>query len=183
MVGGGVARADDGSYLPGAWPPCVSLAEWEQAQALRASRAGAAATTRRPDGRYPLTGLVRCVRCDRRMVGSAVAGYRMYACTSPSRLLPHDCTRRIGAQSLEAFVENAAIRALHAIDPAARRPTALDGVTTGPDAELAWQRLSPARRTAVVHHLFAVVRIDASSTSRGVFDPTRVDAVRRGAAL
>ncbi|WP_344460806.1 recombinase family protein [Kitasatospora kazusensis] len=181
VLRGKVARTDDGGYLYGAWPPCVGLAEWEQVREMRASRAGAAASARRPDERYPLTGLVRCARCDRRMVGSAVAGYRMYACTTPSRLLPRQCTRRIGAQSLEAFVEQAAALALRTLDPAALgHPPALDGVTTGPDAVRQWRRLSPDRRAAAVHQLFEAVLIDASSTSRGVFDPGRVRTARRG---
>ncbi|MDH6579126.1 recombinase family protein [Kitasatospora sp. MAP5-34] len=207
IVRGKPARNDDGSYVLANWPAVVSIADWENAQLKRAELAQAASAARRPDAEYPLTGLVRCARCERHMVGSAIAGFRTYACTTPSRLQPQPCSRRIAAQSLETHMEQEALRVLRTLEdgfdpqlalvttPVAtphpdaprtvraahqtvvvRAADALDGVPTGPDAERTWHQLSPARRTAVVRFLFPTIRIEASSTSRSVFDPTRVHA-------
>ncbi|MCX4750847.1 recombinase family protein [Kitasatospora sp. NBC_01287] len=52
---------------------------------------------------------------------------------------------------------------------------ALHGVPLGAAARSGWSGLTPARKAAVFRHLFASIRISASATSRGVFDPTRIE--------
>ena len=50
----------------------------------------------------------------------------------------------------------------------------LDGIVTGPDAAAAWSRLPEARRRAVLRFLFASVEIGVKTTSRSVFDTSRI---------
>ena len=114
---GAAARGPDGRYLPGTWPPCVSVSQWEQARVLRLSRAAEAAI-RRPARWYLLTGLAVCARCDRHMVGSMIGTYPFYACTSNGLLRPDRCTRHIAAEALEKFVADEAVRILAGLDPA-----------------------------------------------------------------
>ncbi|MFE9423915.1 recombinase family protein [Kitasatospora sp. NPDC006697] len=176
VADGEPARTADGGYVTADWPPCVSLADWEAAQRLRADRARAQAAGRRPRREYPLTSLLRCTRCERHMVGSAIGGYPTYACTSNSSLEAEHCSRHIAAESLEAHVADRAIALLEALTE-----PVLDGVPVGPTARFGWSRLSPARRAAVFRHFFASIRIAASSTSRSVFDPSRIEILpRRG---
>lgn len=114
---GDVARNPDGRYLLGNWPPCVSVAEWEQARVLRLSRAAAEEAARPPGRWYALTGLAVCARCDRHMVGSMIGTYPFYACTSNALLQPDRCTRHIAAEALERFVADEAVRILARLDP------------------------------------------------------------------
>ncbi|GAA1973511.1 hypothetical protein GCM10009838_36700 [Catenulispora subtropica] len=130
----GEVRAEGGGYQFGAWEPCVSVEEWEQARALRsggtARAAGAKARGRGGDRRdgdaaraaqrhdYLLTGLVECLTCGHSMVGSIVGGYRMYACASTRGQPPEQCARSIGAASFEGHVEQDAIRILEHWDAA-----------------------------------------------------------------
>ncbi|MFE0462017.1 recombinase family protein [Kitasatospora sp. NPDC058965] len=181
VLDGQVARTPAGEYVVAEWPPCVTVADWQAAQDLRASRNREQATGRRARREYPLTSLLRCTRCERHMVGSTVGSYPTYACTSNSSLDAEHCSRHIGAESLESHVADRAIALLEALptplDPDS--PDALDGVQTGPGARFGWARLSPTRRAAVFRHFFATIRIAASSTSRSVFDPTRIEIVAR----
>ncbi|WP_035845147.1 recombinase family protein [Kitasatospora azatica] len=192
VLDGTVVRAPDGSYVTADWPACVSVDDWEAAQHLRAARAREQAATRRPRREYPLTSLLRCTRCERHMVGSMIGSYPTYACTSNSSLEAVHCSRHIGAESLEAHVAEHAISLLEALPvdalPSGALPSVplpsgalfldtLDGVRTGPQARHGWARLSPTRRAAVYRYFFAAIRISASSTSRSVFDPTRIEIV------
>ncbi|MGF1427551.1 recombinase family protein [Kitasatospora sp. LaBMicrA B282] len=186
LLGGGILRSPEGGYLRAGWPACVSVADWEAAQALRVRRIREQAETRKPRRAYPLTSLVRCTRCERHMVGSMVGSYPTYACTSNSSLEAEHCSRHIGAESLEAHVAERAITLLEALPPEPADPTgvfgrhrALDGVPTGTAARFGWPRLTPARRAAVFRHFFSAVRISASSTSRSVFDPGRIEILPR----
>ena len=130
----GQVRGDDGGYLRGAWEPCVSVEDWERARALRSGRgsrpggrAGGFGTAGSADGAdggrnesgrwgqrhdYLLTGLVECMACGHSMVGSVVAGYRMYACASTRGAPPGQCARSIVPASFEEHVEQEAIRIL-----------------------------------------------------------------------
>ncbi|GAA1985248.1 recombinase family protein [Kitasatospora viridis] len=171
---GGVVRTADGGYVTADWPPCVSVQEWEAAQQVRADRAQAQEAGRRPRRDYPLTSLLRCTRCERHMVGSAIGGYPTYACTSNSSLEAEHCSRHIAAESLESHVAERAIALLEALDE-----PALDGVPVGEAARFGWSRLSPTRRAAVFRHFFSCIRIGPSSTSRSVFDPTRIELLPR----
>ncbi|MCC9310647.1 recombinase family protein [Kitasatospora sp. RB6PN24] len=174
VLDGTIVRAPDGSYVTADWPPCVSVADWEAAQQLRDERARARAANRRPRREYPLTSLLRCTRCERHMVGSTIGGYPTYACTSSSSLDAEHCSRHIAAESLEAHVAERAIALLEA-----QSVPVLDGVPVGPAARFGWSRLSPGRRAAVFRHFFASIRISASSTSRSVFDPSRIELLPR----
>ncbi|NUR29112.1 MAG: recombinase family protein [Catenulispora sp.] len=125
----GEVRAEDGGYQFGAWEPCVSVEDWEQARALRSGRAAEPAAGKgRSRGRraadavprhdYLLTGLVECMACGHSMVGSIVGGYRMYACASTRGRPPEKCARSIGAASFEGYVEQDAISILERWDAA-----------------------------------------------------------------
>ena len=212
---GEIARDAFGRYRLGAWPACVSAQVWERAQILRRERAARDAEARRPERRYLLSGLLECTRCGYHMVGSMVGAYPTYACTTSSRP-PREggCTRHIGAQPLEAFIQERAVAtleqwrpgeelrvpiavsiAVRGGDPAGRAPgadaatntgaravairpaAALDGVITGAGARFAWAGMSFERKAAVVRFLFAVIRIGASTTSRNVFDESRIEPV------
>ena len=147
---GEIARAADGGYLMGSWPPCVGVAEWEQARAARRNRAASRQADRRPARRYLLRGLVVCARCDRHMVGSMIGTYPFYACTSNGLLRPDRCTRHIAAERLEAFIAGEAAGILEhmpAAGPAAA-PVAVPGVpgSTGQDVPRLDQ-LTEMRRT------------------------------------
>ncbi|NUR59854.1 MAG: hypothetical protein HOV87_14460, partial [Catenulispora sp.] len=121
----GQLRAEDGSYLRGAWEPCISIEDWERARTLRSGRGFRQAGDGNDPGRggqqrhdYLLTGLVECMACGHSMVGSVVGGYRMYACASTRGTPPEQCARSIGAASFEGHVEQDAIRVLEEWDAA-----------------------------------------------------------------
>lgn len=200
------ASSSAGQLLPAAWPACVPVEMWEQVQRHRQEEESARAAARLPQRFYPLTSLVVCARCERTMVGSMVSGYPTYACNSASSLHRGTCSRHIGAEPLEAHVADRAVlllqslgaeaaiaapatasrrapggrspRALHR-DISTRPPGALDGVVTGPGAPFAWSRLPRSRQAVVLRYLFVTIRIAASSTGSGVFDPGRIDAIAR----
>ncbi|HEV2343485.1 MAG TPA: recombinase family protein [Actinocrinis sp.] len=203
----GSAESEDG-YRHAAWEPCVSVQDWQRAQSERETRAAASGGVG-PHAAYLLTGLVLCEKCRDHMVGSIIAGYRMYACASMNRAHPGKCNRRIAAKSLEQFVQQAAVEILGEWGDVLadcdlpvtvrRRPVAgqdptpkhwfrnghgqvdvqaahvLDGVATGPDASDAWARLPDERKRAVLRFLFASVEIGAKTTSRPVFDTSRIN--------
>ncbi|MGC0314010.1 recombinase family protein [Kitasatospora acidiphila] len=174
VLDGTIVRTPEGSYVTADWPPCVSVADWEAVQLLRNDRARARAANRRPRREYPLTSLLRCTRCERHMVGSAIGGYPTYACTSNSSLEAQHCSRHIAAESLEAHVAERTIALLEA-----QSTPVLDGVPVGQAARFGWSRLTPGRRAAVFRHFFTSIRISASSTSRSVFDPSRIELLPR----
>ena len=198
-----------GALLPAAWPACVPVQLWEEVQSRRREEESARAAPRLPQRFYPLTSLVVCARCERTMVGSIVGAYPTYACNSTGSLLAEPCTRHIGAEPLEAYMADRTVRLLQSLgaqvvlavpatasrrtpdgrplrelhrDVSARPLGALDGVVTGPGARFAWSRLPRSRQVAVLRYLFVAIRIDASSTGAGVFDPGRIDAVARPTA-
>lgn len=196
----------DAKLVPAAWPACVTVEMWEHVQRRRQEGESARAAASIQKRFYPLTSLVVCARCERTMVGSMVSGYPTYACNSAGSLLRQTCSRHIGAEPLEAYVADRAVlllqslgaeatfaapatasrrppggrpvRALHR-DVSARPPGALDGVVTGPGARFGWSRLPRSRQAAVLRYLFVAIRIAASSTGAGVFDPGRIDAIAR----
>jgi hypothetical protein len=195
IVRGQIARDADGNALRGVWPACVTEQDWRQARNLREEQARKRAGGQRARRAYLLTGLVVCDGCARAMAGSAIRTYRTYACSSPYESAPENCARHIGAQSLEAFVEEHALRLLEQWDPGsaldvpmampilteaaqirivARDAGALDGVVTGPDARAEWEALTHTRRAAVLRFLFAAIRIGPKTTARSVFDESRV---------
>ena len=103
--GGALVLAADGTPVRGAWKPCVALADWEEAQALRRRSRHSARAARLTERHYPLTGLVRCGRCGHRMVGSAVGDYPTYACTGRRATDREPCFRYISATRLEELVD------------------------------------------------------------------------------
>lgn len=205
VVNGEILRSADGTAQSAAWPACVSVADWEAAQAMRRRRTEERSATRRPAREYPLTSLVRCTRCGRPMVGSMVGQYPTYACTSNSSLVPGHCSRHIGAEQLEAYVFERAVHLLEGLAAGAALPArvsavgrlpapgasardahraavvrhvdALDGVITGPQARFGWGELSVPRRAAVVRFFFSAILISGSSTARSVFDNGRIEVV------
>jgi len=199
------AGITDGQMLPAAWPACVRVETWEQVQRRRQEEESVRAA-RRPPRFYPLTSLAVCAQCERTMVGSMVSAYPTYACNSASSLRGSTCSRHIGAESLEAYVADLAVLLLQSLDAEAalaapatasrrapdarppralhrdistRPPGALDGVVIGPGARFGWSRLPGPRQAAVLRYLFVAIRVAASSTGAGVFDPGRIDAVAR----
>ena len=195
--------------LPADWPACIPAEMWEQVQRRRQEDESARAAARRPPRFYPLTSLVVCTRCERTMVGSMKGTYPTYACNSTSSLHHGACSRHIGAEPLEAYITDRAVLLLQSLDitaalsapaTAARRapdgrlpravhrdistrpPHALDGIITGPRARFAWSRLPAPRQASALRYLFVTIRIAASSTGTGVFDPGRIHAIARPTA-
>jgi hypothetical protein len=120
VVRGQVARAPDGSYEFGEWKPCVALAVWETARVLRRRQTdqSRSAPHRRGEGRhYPLTGLVHCGLCGRRMVGSLVERYPTYACAGGNASGADRCRQHISADRLEELVDLRVVRMLEQCDP------------------------------------------------------------------
>ncbi|MBF9069982.1 recombinase family protein [Streptacidiphilus fuscans] len=109
---GEVLRDASGAYVPGSWEPCVSLSQWEAAQELRRSAELTTRAERRPERHYRLTGLVRCGRCGRRMVGETKNGYPMYGCIGRSTGEGEPCHRYISATRLEELVDEHVLFAL-----------------------------------------------------------------------
>lgn len=200
------ANIAGGQVVTAAWPACVPVEMWEQVQRRRQEDEAARAAGRAAPRFYPLTSLVVCARCERTMVGSMISGYPTYACNSAGSLRGVSCSRHIGADPLEADIAGRAVlllqslgaeaalgtpatasrrapdgrppRALHR-DISKRPPGALDGVVTGPGASFAWSRLPRPRQAVVLRYLFVTIRIAASSTGAGIFDPDRIDAIAR----
>jgi hypothetical protein len=102
---GRIVRDPDGAPVRAAWKPCVSVADWDAAQARRLATRQSARAGRLGERHYPLTGLVRCGRCGHRMVGSAVADYPTYACTGRRVHGREPCFRYISAIRLEELVD------------------------------------------------------------------------------
>ncbi|MEY9845948.1 recombinase family protein [Streptacidiphilus sp. MAP5-3] len=102
---GEALRDEGGAYVPGHWEPCVSLSQWEAAQELRRHAQFATRAERRPERHYRLTGLVRCGRCGRRMVGETKNGYPMYGCIGRSTSESEPCHRYVSATRLEELVD------------------------------------------------------------------------------
>lgn len=205
-----VSTASAGTRLmPAAWPACVPAAMWEEVRNRRAADESERAACRRQQRFYPLTSLVVCARCERTMVGSMVGAYPTYACSTASALKGGTCSRHIGAEPLESYIADRAVLLLQSLNVAAaqsapatmsrrppdgrspralhrdvspRPPGALDGVVAGRGARFAWALLSSTRQAAVLRYLFITIRIAASSTGAGVFDPGRIDAVTRPVA-
>jgi hypothetical protein len=115
---GKIALGADGEYQRGDWKRCVSIEDWERARELRAVGGTAnpdQSHARRP---YMLTGLIVCDGCGGNMVGTTVGSYRMYACSTTSKMVAGRCRRHIGAASLEEHVQEAVLRTLEDWDPA-----------------------------------------------------------------
>ncbi|MEY9967664.1 site-specific DNA recombinase [Streptacidiphilus sp. MAP12-16] len=177
---GEIARAEDGSYLAAAWQPCVSIETWERTRALRRTRELERQADRRPARDYPLTGLLRCTKCGRRLVGEAIAGYPTYACTSKSLLSQGRCRRHIAAEPLEAFVEEAAMAVLEdwdaeaagripvAIHPDGRREQAEPHLPDLPDPRQLEELDALRSAGAISEEEYASVRAVALSRARAV---------------
>jgi DNA invertase Pin-like site-specific DNA recombinase len=197
----GQLHAEDGGYLFGAWQPCIDIEDWERVRALRTSARPANGVRNNERPGYLLTGLVECMACGHSMVGSVVGGYRMYACASTRSQPPRECARSIGAKSFEVHVQQDAVRILESWDTAraaslpmighrhpdarddahggvvVRSASAVDGIVTGADAGVDWQRVPLRRRAEVLRFLYTVIRVGPKTTSRGVFDQGRIALV------
>jgi site-specific DNA recombinase len=108
----------------GKWPAIISRAQWDFVQELLTFRSAAAQKQRDTRNRrtYILRGLVICGKCGTTMAGCSGTVYR---CSRANRQDGMKCARTMHAESLEKFVEDAAIRFLEnlSVSPK-RRPTA-----------------------------------------------------------
>lgn len=128
-------RAHRGEIVgPAAWEAIVTREDFEQTQDRLRNRPNSRQAMPRS---YLLTGLLRCVRCDTRMVGHPSGKRRRYACPPPSR---GGCGRMtIFADGTEAWTAAEALAALS--DPATR--TRLAGFEV-PDEQEALRDLEDA---------------------------------------
>jgi DNA invertase Pin-like site-specific DNA recombinase len=92
--------------IPG--EPILDPVTYEDLQALVASRRRG----RPPTGRFMLTGLAICDRCQRGMNGVTVDGRRRYVCVQAVLQNRHGCGRTIDADGLEEMVERYMIKLL-----------------------------------------------------------------------
>jgi site-specific DNA recombinase len=178
---GDLAKADDGQWQVGSWPPCVNVDDWEASQRVREQRLAAQTVARKKPRRYLLTGLLLCDACDRHMVGSMVGTYPTYACTANSLLTRNRCSRHVSAHRLEEYVEQRAIHRLAEIINDGRGPApgrhsaqALALLRASPDHAATWRRLTMTRKAAVLGWLFQTIRVGPKTTPRSVFDYGRI---------
>ncbi|MGH3902539.1 MAG: recombinase family protein [Pseudonocardiaceae bacterium] len=106
-----VFRGQD--FGDGNWPVIIDRGTWTEAQDRRAYRASAYA---RPFRFYLLRGLVMCKKCAKPMAGAANNHKPYYACNRRDDSQVAQCTRRIDALKLEAFVTDAAVELLTRLD-------------------------------------------------------------------
>jgi hypothetical protein len=199
---GGVESID--GLRQAVWEPCVGVEEWRRVQAERASRAAAADPRPRagylltglvvcercrdhmvgsivgdyrmyacPSKNKPLPD-----RCNRYIAAKPLEEYvqdaavevlrRSAATPTPSDL---PVTVRRGPVGDPGRADQ--FRSGHG-RVQTQSANVLDGVATGPGAAEAWRRLPEARRRAVLGFLFASVEIGAKTTSRSVFDTSRI---------
>ena len=106
-----VFRGQD--FGDGNWPVIIDRGTWTEAQDRRAYRASPYA---RPFRFYLLRGLVMCKKCAKPMAGAANNHKPYYACNRRDDSQVAQCTRRIDALKLEAFVTDAAVELLTRLD-------------------------------------------------------------------
>jgi DNA invertase Pin-like site-specific DNA recombinase len=102
--GRNIGRCPRVLYLPGAHDPVISEETWEAFQARRQARAALPAPMRDPV--YPLSGLLCCGSCGRRLVIARNLGGRTYRCTR-YEMRSADCAR--GAYVTAAAAESAVL--------------------------------------------------------------------------
>lgn len=103
---------------PGSWPAIIDEAMFREVQERRAYRSAVHREKYEQRNFYLLRGLVWCTRCGVRMSGrpdSANHG-RVYVCANFRSGTVAKCYRRAGANTLEAFVKDAAIDLLERLD-------------------------------------------------------------------
>jgi hypothetical protein len=173
----GIRVADGREVGPGAWPALVDRAVWEEVRDRRRVRAVAhPGPGEAPRRFYLLRGLVICRACGAHMGGSGGS----YLCNRGRDANGTPCGRRISAASLEAHVEDAAVRALeHLAEPPTGPAAGTLRDLTGPNAPRHWAALRQAgdlpRLNAVLRHLFAAVLVDGATTRGRRFDAGRVE--------
>jgi DNA invertase Pin-like site-specific DNA recombinase len=118
-------RAHNGEVVgTGVWPAIIDRATWDLAQEMKQFRSAEYQPPQgasRPRRFYLLRGVVTCGRC-----GTAMTGVKgMYKCTRDTRTDHLRCGRRIMAEQLEKFVEDAAVRFLEKLAVGAGRPSRL----------------------------------------------------------
>jgi len=92
--------------VPGAHPPLVDQARFDEAQRIMTARGEACSQRAASTSDYHLTGLINCPNYGRRYVGTSATGrnrsYRYYTCFSRSRYRPTGCTSsRLDADATE----------------------------------------------------------------------------------
>jgi len=107
-----VFRGQD--FGDGDWPVIIDRGTWTEAQDRRAYRASAYRA--RPFRFYVLRGLVMCKTCAKPTGGAMNNHKPYYACNRRDDSQVAQCTRRIDALKLEAFVTDAAVELLTRLD-------------------------------------------------------------------
>lgn len=186
------------------WEPCVGIEDWQRVQAERASRAAAADPRPRADylltglvvcercrdhmvgsivGDYrmyacPSKNKPQPDRCNRYIAAKSLEEHVQQAAIdvlerSEATPAPSDLPVTVRRGPVGDPDRPNQFRAGHG-RVETQSANVLDGVATGPDAARAWARLPESRRRAVLGFLFASVEIGAKTTSRSVFDASRI---------
>lgn len=199
---GGVESID--GLRQAVWEPCVDIEDWRRAQAERAARSAASDHRPRADylltglvvcercrdhmvgsivGDYrmyacPSKNKPLPDRCNRYIAAKSLEDHVQQAAvdllentgTAPA---PADLpiTVRRGPVGTPGHPDR--FRTGHG-RVETQSATVLEGIITGPEAPAAWQRLPEPRRRAVLRYLFASIEIGAKTTSRSVFDTSRI---------
>jgi site-specific DNA recombinase len=129
---GQVLRNANGGYRLGAWPPIVSVGDWEEVARLRQVRSIAFEESKAGRRRmYLLRSLVLC-ECGTHMAGSKNAGYGMYSCANSRKVSGKICRKRISAARLEELCTEAVLRVLEELTVA---PDGSGALTTTAERE------------------------------------------------
>ena len=183
---GQVSRNSDGDYHLGTWESCVSIAQWERARAVREGRNVVEAVGRKANRPYLLTGLLVCLACGQHLAGSVVDDYRMYACPTTNLQATHRCSRCIGADTLESYVEDRAVEILEDWDDqntayiavTARQPL---GIARGLGHTRTPEPVDATHRTVIVRPADALDGVQTGPGARHGWGD--LSAERKGAVL
>ncbi|WP_230418949.1 recombinase family protein [Catenulispora pinistramenti] len=186
------------------WEPCVDIEDWKRAQAERAARSAAADNRPRADYLLTgLVVCERCrdhmvgsIVGDYRMYACASKNK-----PAPDRCNRHigakSLEEHVQQAAVEVLQQSSTVPAPSDLPVTVRRGPVgspgrpdqfrtghgrvetqsayvLDGVVTGPEAPSAWWRLPEPRRRDVLRFLFASIEIGDKTTSRSVFDTSRI---------
>ena len=199
---GGVESID--GLRQAVWEPCVGIEDWQRAQAERAARTAATDNRPRADylltglvvcercrdhmvgsivGDYrmyacPSKNKPLPNRCNRYIAAKSLEQHVQQAAIdllqntgAPPTAADLPVTVRRGPVGAPGRANQ--FRTGHG-RVETQSANVLDGVVTGPEADEAWSRLPEARRRAVLRFLFASIEIGEKTTSRSVFDTSRI---------
>ncbi|WP_194921116.1 recombinase family protein [Catenulispora rubra] len=200
---GGVESID--GLRQAVWEPCIGVEDWQRAQTERAARTAVADRRPRADylltglvvcercrdhmvgsivGDYrmyacPSKNKPQSDRCNRHIGAKSLEDYVQQAAVevlqnSSSTPAPSDLPVTVRRGPVGAPGRTNQFRVGHG-RVETQSANVLDGVVTGPEAPGAWSRLPEQRRRAVLRFLFASVEIGDKTTSRSVFDTSRIN--------